>query len=69
MKLLYLAMAGQALAALIKQDWVLTWEIGAPNGQPREMIKINGQFPGPALHADEDDDIEVCSVQQPKFSR
>lgn len=69
MKLLSLAMAGQALAALVKQDWVLTWEIGAPNGQPREMIKINGQFPGPALHADEDDDIEVCSLARPDIHR
>lgn len=62
-------MAGQTLAALVKQDWVLTWEIGAPNGQPREMIKINGQFPGPALHADEDDDIEVRSLDQANFCR
>lgn len=69
MKLPYLAMAGPALAALVKQDWVLTWEIGAPNGQPREMIKINGQFPGPALHADEDDDIEVGSLAQPDSCR
>lgn len=45
--------------ALIRQDWALTWVAGAPNGQERDVIKINGQFPGPPLICDEDDDIEV----------
>ncbi|CAJ2509011.1 Uu.00g140370.m01.CDS01 [Anthostomella pinea] len=49
----------RALAATVKHDWALTWTSGAPNGQEREMIKINGEFPGPALICDEDDDIEI----------
>ena len=38
----------------------LSWRKGAPNGQTREMIFVNGQFPGPSLIFDEDDDVEVC---------
>ena len=43
----------------VQEELNLTWEIGAPNGRSRDMIKTNGQFPGPALIWDEDDDIEV----------
>ena len=42
-----------------KYDWELTWEMGAPNGNPRMMIFTNGQFPGPNLVVDEGDTIEV----------
>jgi FtsP/CotA-like multicopper oxidase with cupredoxin domain len=52
-------MLPSAGAGLVKQEWVISWETGAPNGQAREMIKINGQFPGPAVICDEDDDVEV----------
>ena len=48
-----------ALAKRAKHELTLTWELAAPNGQPRELIKVNGQFPGPTLVWDEDDDVEV----------
>jgi hypothetical protein len=48
-----------ALGKQVKHEMTLTWESGAPNGQARELIKMNGQFPGPAFIWDEDDDIEV----------
>ncbi|KAM0543071.1 hypothetical protein ACHAPJ_012520 [Fusarium lateritium] len=54
--------------AIVKKDWVITWELGAPNGQERQMIKINGQFPGPALVCDEDDDIEVTVHNRMPFN-
>ncbi len=44
---------------LMKSEMNVTWEVGAPNGQSREMILMNGQFPGPSLIFDEDDDVEV----------
>lgn len=47
------------VAELHKQRWDITWENGAPNGQERQMIKVNGQFPGPALICDEGDDVEI----------
>lgn len=49
-------------AACVKKTLTLTWERGAPNGQPRDMIFTNGQFPGPDLIFDEDDDAEVCNL-------
>lgn len=52
-------LASFAHGALIQQEWALTWVAGSPNGQERDMIKINGQFPGPPLLCDEDDDVEV----------
>ncbi|KAJ9298682.1 hypothetical protein DTO271G3_3649 [Paecilomyces variotii] len=36
----------------------LTWEVGAPDGNPREMVFMNGQFPGPELRIDEGDNVE-----------
>lgn len=39
----------------------ITWEEGAPNGQSRELIHTNGQFPSPTLVWDEGDDVEVSS--------
>ena len=37
----------------------LTWEIGAPDGNPREMVFMNGHFPGPQLDLDYGDSVEV----------
>jgi len=45
----------------VKQDLTLTWEQHAPNGQSRYAVKTNGQFPGPSLIFNEDDDVEVSS--------
>ncbi|KID96727.1 laccase, partial [Metarhizium majus ARSEF 297] len=46
-------------AAKVEKTLRFTWEKGAPNGQSREMIYTNGQFPGPSLLLDEDDDVEI----------
>lgn len=42
-----------------RYDLVLTWEKGAPDGYERDMFKVNGQFPGPTLEFNEDDDVEI----------
>nr|AUS45848.1 multicopper oxidase [Coniochaeta hoffmannii] len=36
----------------------LTWEPAAPDGFTRNIIKMNGQFPGPELVVDQGDDVE-----------
>jgi hypothetical protein len=41
----------------------LTWEKGAPDGFERDMIFMNGQFPGPALIIEEGDNVEVRRFQ------
>ena len=51
--------AGEVAAKVVREELTLTWGLGAPNGQPREMIFMNGQFPGPTFVWDEDDDVEV----------
>lgn len=53
---------------LIKQTMKFTWEVGAPNGNARKMIKINGKFPGPSIIADEGDIIEVKVDNQLPFN-
>ncbi|KAJ0328816.1 hypothetical protein COL5a_004601 [Colletotrichum fioriniae] len=57
-----------AAGALFQRDWIVTWEVGAPNGQERQMIKINGQFPGPPIICDEDDDIEITVHNKMPFN-
>ena len=47
------------LCAQVKFAVDLTWELGAPDGQTRYMILVNGQFPGPQLTLDQGDDVEV----------
>ena len=37
----------------------LTWEKYAPDGVSRDMILINGQFPGPLLEINEGEDVWV----------
>ena len=60
--ILYLfGFAASVISKAVKHDLVLTWEVGSPNGQPREMIRMNGQFPGPELVWDEEDDVEVST--------
>ncbi|KAL2003357.1 hypothetical protein VTN02DRAFT_4177 [Thermoascus thermophilus] len=59
----FLALCAAALApsvygASVSFSLNLTWEVGAPNGEPREMVFMNGQFPGPELRIDQGDDVE-----------
>ena len=37
----------------------LTWAIGAPDGNSRQMVFMNGQFPGPQLSLNQGDNVEV----------
>ena len=48
--------------AHVKYDFTLTWEVGAPAGVSRHMILNNGQFPGPTMMLNEDDDVEVSGT-------
>jgi FtsP/CotA-like multicopper oxidase with cupredoxin domain len=54
-----LSLAAASFAKVVRDELTLTWEVDAPNGQAREMVKMNGQFPGPAMIWDEGDDVEV----------
>ncbi len=58
-----LSLLATNLASLALGDVVfpitLTWEKGAPDGFERDMVFINGQFPGPTLQINEGDNVEV----------
>ncbi|OAL71576.1 hypothetical protein A7D00_4481 [Trichophyton violaceum] len=60
--------AGEVAAKVVREELTLTWGLGAPNGQPREMIFMNGQFPGPTFVWDEDDDVEVLVHNKMPFN-
>lgn len=53
------AYAPLSLCAHVFFEINLTWEIRAPDGQPRYVILSNGQLPGPQLTLDYGDDVEV----------
>ena len=40
-------------------DLTLTWEKISPVGVSRDMVLINGQFPGPLLEINEGDEVWV----------
>lgn len=46
----------------------LTWGKGAPDGHERDMIFINGQYPGPLLDIRQDDWVEIEVVNLMPFS-
>jgi hypothetical protein len=58
-----LVLAASCNAATVRHTLTITSEVGAPNGQPRQVIMTNGQFPGPGLTFDEGDDVEVCACR------
>ncbi|KAL2811789.1 laccase-1 [Aspergillus granulosus] len=60
---------GIASAKYVRETLEVTWELGAPNGgEPREMVFTNGQYPGPDLVWDEDDDIHVIVTNKLPFN-
>lgn len=49
-------------AKQVNFDLDLTWQKGAPDGNLREMIFMNDQFPGPELRLEQGDDVEVSFI-------
>lgn len=60
-----LAYVPLSLCAHVFFEIGLTWEVRAPDGQPRYVILSNGQFPGPLLSLDYGDDVEVSRLPHP----
>jgi hypothetical protein len=48
-----------AWAKQVQFELNLSWQKGAPDGNVRDMIFMNDQFPGPELRFDQGDDVEV----------
>lgn len=49
-------------------DLTVTWAKGSPNGVKRDMILINGQFPGPTIEVDEGDEVVVTARNRLPFN-
>lgn len=49
-------------------NWEITWSSGAPDGNTRNMFKINGGFPGPKLEVTEGDNVEVRVINQSPYN-
>ncbi|KAK3360615.1 multicopper oxidase-domain-containing protein [Lasiosphaeria hispida] len=49
-------------------ELALTWEQYAPDGRAREMILVNGQFPGPTLEIFQGDEVEVVVHNKMPFN-
>jgi hypothetical protein len=64
-----LAYASYSLCDKVHFEISLTWGPGAPDGQLRDMIYINGQFPGPQLTLDYGDNVEVSGHDDPVIYR
>ena len=59
------AFAPLSLCAHVFFELDLTWEVRAPDGQPRYVILSNGKFPGPQLNLNYGDDVEVSNLLRP----
>lgn len=57
--LLLLSFSLLSSADLCRFEFDLTWGKGSPDGYERDMIFVNGQFPGPTLEIHQDDWVEV----------
>ena len=51
-----------------KFELTLTWEKHAPDGFERDMMLVNGQFPGPLMEIDQGDDVEVIVLNQTPYN-
>ncbi|KAB5547348.1 laccase TilA [Coniochaeta sp. 2T2.1] len=51
-------LASTCYAKTVHFSLTLTWEPAAPDGFVRNIIMMNGQFPGPELVVDQGDDVE-----------
>ena len=56
---LCLSLAAVALAGQCHFKLELTWGPGSPDGYTRDMIFVNGQYPGPLLEIQQDDWVEI----------
>ncbi|KAF1931350.1 multicopper oxidase [Didymella exigua CBS 183.55] len=65
---LCLSLAAVALAGHGHFKLELTWGPGSPDGYTRDMIFINGQYPGPLLELQQDDWIEIEVVNSMSFN-
>jgi FtsP/CotA-like multicopper oxidase with cupredoxin domain len=65
---IYEAAANPLTAPTRKFEWTLSWEKYDPDGFSRDLILINGKFPGPKLELNEGDDVEILVHNKMPFN-
>ncbi|KAJ4371150.1 hypothetical protein N0V83_004366 [Neocucurbitaria cava] len=65
---LWLSLVAGTLAGSCNFKLELTWGKGSPDGYERDMIFINGQYPGPLLEIQEDDWVEIEVINHLPFN-
>lgn len=65
---LCLSLAAVALASQCQFKLELTYDKGSPDGHERDMIFINGQYPGPLLAIQQNDWVEIEVVNSMPFN-
>ncbi|CAO2655528.1 Nn.00g043310.m01.CDS01 [Neocucurbitaria sp. VM-36] len=65
---LWLSLVAGTLASSCNFKLELTWGKGSPDGYERDMIFINGQYPGPLLEIQQDDWVEVEVINNLPFN-
>ena len=63
--LMLAAYATLSWCAMVHMELDLTWETGAPDGQARKMVMMNGQSPGPQLSLNQGDHVVVSAYCRP----
>ena len=44
---------------ILEYDFRISWFVGAPNGIPKNILGVNGQFPGPTIRGTKGDLLRV----------
>lgn len=65
---LWLSLVAGTLAGSCNFKLELTWGKGSPDGYERDMIFINGQYPGPLLEIQQDDWVEIEVINHLPFN-
>lgn len=55
----FFALLGLSYAATVSYDWDIGWITASPDGFPRPVIAVNGQWPPPLVEANKGDTIVV----------
>jgi FtsP/CotA-like multicopper oxidase with cupredoxin domain len=65
---LWLSLTASVLAGMSHFKLELSWGKGAPDGYERDMIFINGQYPGPLLDIQQGDWVEIEVLNSMPFN-
>jgi len=60
--LAFLSYTHVALAAVVTFNWKFSWVTASPDGFPRPVVAVNGQFPPPTVNVTLGDQVVINAV-------